>query len=333
MAERRYATSDEQDTLAKYVGWGDSQVARFLAETAPFNFSASEKGIWQELRDLTTEPERAALRASSPNAHFTYHLYQPIWAALERAGFAGGHVLEPAVGTGHAFGFMPAHLRANSTLLASELDPMTAAIAQALYPSARVQAIGYENAAVPRGTQDLIISNVPFGDFGVSDDRMPRYLTRRIHNYFFARALEHVRPGGHIVFLTSHYTLDAQTHIDVRRYLMTKGHFVGAVRLPSTAFDKTAKTEVVTDIIVLQRLKEGETARNAEAFINSEPQEHLAQSTIKRGKRIVTETPRSTWYDTHKNLILGTEDMTGTMYGGGQVQRHRRQRHHPDGRN
>jgi DUF971 family protein len=215
--ERRHATPDEQATLAKYVGWGASDAADFLRETPRRTWSANEHAIWQDLRDLTTEAQREQLRGSATNAHFTYDLYQPIWDVLMAAGFRGGRVLEPAVGTGHAFGLMPAELRAASRLNAVELEPFTATIAQALYPSARVQATGYEQARIARGTQDLVISNVPFGKFGVTDRRMDDFLTDRIHNYFFARALEDVRPGGLVVFVSTHYTMDSGEAAKVRR--------------------------------------------------------------------------------------------------------------------
>ena len=166
-AENRYATQEEQEVLAKYVGWGSSELAAFLAEQPRPKWSANERKVWDRLQAELTPEERKALVRSTSNAHFTFDLYRPIWRALERAGFTGGRVLEPAVGTGHAFGFMAPDVRAASTLNASELEPFTAAIAHHLYPSARVQPVGYEAMRLARGTQDLIISNVPFGDFGI----------------------------------------------------------------------------------------------------------------------------------------------------------------------
>ncbi len=291
-------------------------MAALLADHPNYSWSANWKDMWQELKDLLTDEQRAALSKSTQNAHFTFDLYRPIWQALERFGFAGGRVLEPAVGIGHAFGFMPAQMRQNSTLNATELEPFTATIAQALYPSARVQATGYEKARIPNGTQDLIISNVPFGPYGVRDSSLPQAVTRRIHNYFFAKALEQVRPGGYVVFVTSRYTMDGVETTAARRYLMDRAHFVGAIRLPNTAFDKTAKTEVITDLIILQKLTEGETARNAEAFIVSEKAEQF--STPKMGRRPEKIVYRSKWYDEHPELVLGQEATTGSMYGGNE---------------
>lgn len=316
-AEERYATPDEQAVLAKYVGWGASDMAHRLNDQPRWDWSENEKRIWQELQDALTPEERKGLLASTPYAHFTYRLFKPMWTALENAGFGGGRVLEPSVGTGHAFGFMPPEIRVNSTLNGVEIEPITAAIAHHLYPSARIQPVGYEQARIARGTQDIIIGNPPFGDFGVKDARMPEVATRRIHNYFFAKALEHLRPGGLLMFVATHYAMDSIEASPLRRYLMERADFVGAVRLPSSAFGKSAKTEVITDMIVLRKLREGEKAKplNAEAFIESPRHEGL--STIDyRGK--AKNVYRSLWYEQHPELVLGTEAAEGTMYGSNQ---------------
>lgn len=316
-AEERYATPDEQAVLAKYVGWGASDMAHRLNDQPRWDWSENEKRIWQDLQDALTPEERKGLLASTPYAHFTYRLFKPMWTALENAGFGGGRVLEPSVGTGHAFGFMPPEIRVNSTLNGVEIEPITAAIAHHLYPSARIQPVGYEQARIARGTQDIIIGNPPFGDFGVKDARMPEVATRRIHNYFFAKALEHLRPGGLLMFVATHYAMDSIEASPLRRYLMERADFVGAVRLPSSAFGKSAKTEVITDMIVLRKLREGEKAKplNAEAFIESPRHEGL--STVDyRGK--AKNVYRSLWYEQHPELVLGTEAAEGTMYGSNQ---------------
>lgn len=318
---QRHATPEEQETLAKYVGWGASEMAQYLNEYPGYNWSAPQREAWTELHELTTPEERQALVRSTPNAHFTFDLYRPIWAALERFGFAGGRILEPAIGAGHAFGMMPASIRANARLQGVELDPITATIAQALYPSAKVQAVGYEKSRIAKNTQDLVISNVPFGAFGVVDKSKPASITHRIHNYFFDKALDHVREGGYVVFVSSRYTLDATTESAFRRHLMTRAHFVGAVRLPNTAFDKTAKTEVVTDIVVLQKRMADETgpSRNADLFIESNEVPSLESTRWgRRGKQEIKKVYRSAWYEAHPDLVLGTETTSGTMYGGGE---------------
>ena len=326
--DHRYPTPDEQELLAKYVGWGAASMKMFLEDDVRDDWSANQKALWAELRDLTTETQRKELIRTTPNAHYTYDLYRPIWNALASFGFTGGRVLEPSVGTGHAFGFMDPTVRKNSTLRASELDPLTAAIAGYLYPSAKVQAVGFENILLPRNTQDLIISNVPFGPFAVADKMFTgslNFLTEKIHSYFFAKAMEYVRPGGYIVFVTSRYTLDGTDHTDIRRYLMTKGHFVGAVRLPGGkhgAFVEGAKTQVVTDLIVLQKFAEGETVpRNKDEFLETTLREEFSTAAyeeqyMSRGKWKTRTVPavnvyRSTWYDKHPELLLGTESNTG----------------------
>jgi N12 class adenine-specific DNA methylase len=324
-AENRYATPDEQEILAKYVGWGASELAKFLSDYPDAGWSKNERAIWERIKTDLTADERKALERSTPNAHFTFDLYRPIWEALVNAGFTGGRILEPAVGTGHAFGYMPPDVRDASTLNAVEQEPFTAAIAHHLYPSARVQPVGYENARIARGTQDLVISNVPFGDFGVQDKHMPSLLTDpkqggMIHNYFFGKALEHVRPGGLIVFVTSKGTMDAAVTTRIRSYLMERAAFVGAIRLPNTAFGKSAKTEVITDLIVLRRLLPGETPDPVQSklFIEAPKHEGLTKSVYSRGRTQDSTITRSSWYTAHPEYILGTESREGTMYGGGE---------------
>lgn len=319
---QRFATLEEQHALAKYVGWGAGEMAQFLEEAPRYNWSDNQRRLWQELRDMTTEKERAAIAASTPNAHFTFDIYKPIWAALERAGFSGGRVLEPAIGSGHALGFMPPQLRAASTINASELEPITAAIAQMLYPSARVQSIGFEKIRLPHGTQDIAISNVPFGPYGVVDSRFGgdrEFLTKSIHSYFFAKALDFMRPGGLVAFISSRYTLDGPDSERLRKYLMQHAEFVGAVRLPNTSFKKSAKTEVVTDLIVLRKLHEGEVAQNAAAFIASpEVPEFTRTEYGRRGAQETKKVFRSQWYADHPELVLGDQSLEGSMYSSGE---------------
>lgn len=313
-AENRYATVDEQEILAKYVGWGANDMAERLGDEPKASWSANETRIWQELRDVLTEEERENLRESSPYAHFTYDLYGPMWQALVKAGFTGGRVLEPSVGTGHAFGLMPPDMRHASVLNGVELEPITAGIAHHLYPSARIQAVGYEQARIARNSQDVMVGNPPFGDFGLTDKRMPHIATRRIHSYFFAKALEHLRPGGLLAFIATHFMLDGTDpeQVELRRYLMDRAEFVGAVRLPNTAFDKSAKTKVVTDIIVLRKLREGETAANAKLFIESPKHEALSATAgydYRTGRS--NNVYRSSWYDAHPDLVVGKESTEG----------------------
>lgn len=312
-AEGRHATPDEQEVLAKYVGWGSSELSRLLGKST-YGLKGTWLTLYQKLQNLTTEDERDALKHSSLNAHYTYGIYKPLWEALERAGFTQGRVLEPSVGTGHAFGAMPADMRAASTLRAVELEPFTAAIAQALYPSARVQNAGYQKAALPTGAIDLAISNVPFGNYDVVDLSKPDFVTEYIHNYFFDKALDHVRPGGLVVFVTSKGTMDQSGGQQFRRHLMSRAHFIGSVRLPGGdegAFSEGAKTAVVTDLIVLQRkLADQDTHPNDDLFIDL--------ATVKLPSKSgdsVSGVKRSAWYSAHPELVIGREAMTGKMYG------------------
>ena len=306
--EHRYATPTEQDLLASYVGWGDSAVNQFLATKPRPKWSARQRHIHERLHAATTDAERKALQASRVNAHFTFGLYVPIWEALTRHGFTGGRVLEPAVGTGHAWGLMPPQTRESSRLAGVELEPITAQIAAALYPAAKVQATGYQDSRITRHSQDLVISNVPFGNFPVFDKALPVSKDWSIHNYYFAKALEHVRPGGLIAFVTTHQTMDAATSAKFREYVTDRAEVLGAVRLPVTAFAKTAKTEVITDIILLRALKRGETASNPDRFIQS------GKLTVDgpQGERTFN---RSTYFDAHPDMVLGTERASGTMRG------------------
>ncbi len=303
--EKRYATVEEQEELAKYVGWGG--LAAYLADHPPYGWNDPNKRRWSQIQDLTTPEQRRQLVHSTLNAHYTYELYVPIWEALQRAGFESGRVLEPSVGTGHAFGAMPADMREASRLNAVELEPITASIAQALYPSSRVQAIGFEEAKITRGTQDLVISNVPFGDYPVVDRSMPKELKGNIHNYFFNKAIDLVRPGGLMLFVTSRYTMDGPESAATRRHLMEKANFIGAIRLPNTAFKEG--TSVVTDIIVMQRLtpeQEGqERPQKNDLFLQSPKQPTLSND--------VTNIYRSSWYDLNPKLVLGKESNQGKM--------------------
>lgn len=315
--ESRYPSVAEQDVLAKYVGWGASDMKPFTGDEPKPTWSRNERAVWDEIQKLPEE-SRAALKRSILNAHYTYDLYQPIWEALVHAGFSGGRVLEPAIGTGHAIGFMPASVRAASILNASELEPFTAAIAGYLYPSVTVQAVGYQQILIPRNTQDLIISNVPFGDYGIIDPTMPDFTTESIHNYFFAHAVDHARPGGLIVFVTSRYTLDAPDATRFRRYVADRADFLGAIRLPNTAFDKSAKTEVVTDLVVLRKRAETDPAsENDSLFVTTAEHPTLKGSYDYRSGK-VSKIYRSTWYTDHPDYILGEESLEGTQHRKGE---------------
>ena len=197
--DNRRATYDEQALLARYTGWGAPKLKEFFSD---YSFGSASpydqrmKARRDSLRGLLTDEEWSRMRESILNAHYTFDLYREMYEALQHHGFEGGNVLEPAVGSGHAFGLMPAQMMKNSRLTGVEIDPITAQIASALYPNADIQQTGYEESLIASNTQDLAISNVPFGEFSVADQKMPSAITKSIHNYFFGKALSHVRPGG-----------------------------------------------------------------------------------------------------------------------------------------
>ena len=242
-AEGRAATVEEQETLSRYTGWG----------AIPDAFDES-KSDWAkeyaELKAALTPEEYEAARGSTLNAHYTSPtVIRAIYDALDNMGFEGGKILEPSMGLGNFFGLLPESM-AGSELHGVELDSITGRIARQLYPEAEITVAGFETTNRP-GFYDLALGNVPFGNYQVFDPEYNR-LGFSIHNYFAAKMLEQVRPGGIVAFVTSRYTMDSRDE-SVRRYLAERGELLGAIRLPNNAFRANAGTDVVTDIIFLQR--------------------------------------------------------------------------------
>ena len=241
--ENRHATLEEQHLLSQYVGWGG----------IPDAFDP-EKPAWaaeySELKELLTPEEYAAARGSTLNAHYTSPtVIRAIYEAVGRMGFKTGNILEPSCGVGNFFGMLPESM-AGSKLYGVELDSISGRIARQLYPKADITVAGFENTD-RRDFYDLAIGNVPFGQYQVNDKAYNK-LGFNIHNYFFAKALDQVRPGGVVAFVTSRYTMDAKDST-VRRYLAQRAELLGAIRLPNNAFRANAGTDVVSDIIFLQR--------------------------------------------------------------------------------
>jgi N12 class adenine-specific DNA methylase len=294
--EKRSATDDEKRLLVKYVGWGGS----------PQVFASPPPAEWrtegEELKALLAPDEYEAARASTLNAHYTSAtVISAIYDALDRMGFDGGRVLEPALGIGHFFGLMPEKISARSRLSGIEIDPTTAAIAQQLYPDADIRAQGYESAGLPNESFDLAISNVPFGDYKLHDPQLNDH-NFLVHDYFFAKTVKHVRPGGLIVFITSKGTLD-KVNSGLREYLADKVDFVSAIRLPNTAFKKNANTEVTADILFLRRLADGEKA-SGPAWLN------LAEHVNADGVAFQI----NEYFAAHPHMMLGRMAHAGTMY-------------------
>ena len=243
--EGRAATADEQAVLAKYVGWGGIQEA--FDDTKPEWTSE-----YNELKSLLTEREYADAKGSVNNAHYTSPVViNAIYSALENIGFKGGKILEPAMGTGNFFGTMPEEMKNNSTLSGVELDDITGRIAKQLYQSANITVSGFENTNFTNDYFDAAIGNVPFGDYKVYDKEY-NDLNFKIHDYFFAKTLDKVHPGGVVAFITSQGTMDKKDET-VRKYLAQRADLLGAIRLPNNAFKGIAGTEVTTDIIFLQK--------------------------------------------------------------------------------
>ena len=241
--ENRNATPEEQETLAKYVGWGG------LAEAFDEDNSSWIRE-YKELKAALTDEEYAAARASTLNAHYTSPtVIKAIYEAVGNMGFKTGNILEPSMGVGNFFGLLPESMQ-NSRLYGVELDSITGRIARKLYPKADITVAGFETTD-RRDFFDLAVGNVPFGNYKVNDQAYNK-LNFSIHDYFFAKTLDQVRPGGIIAFITSRYTMDKQSN-EVRKYIAERADLLGAIRLPNSAFKKNAGTEVVSDIIFLQK--------------------------------------------------------------------------------
>ena len=241
--ENRYATPEEQHIFSQYVGWGG------LADAFD-----PDKPAWAaeyaELKELLTPEEYTAARASTLNAHYTSPtVIRAIYEAVEQMGFRTGNILEPSCGVGNFFGMLPESM-AGSRLCGVELDSISGRIARQLYPKADITVAGFETTD-RRDFYDLAIGNVPFGQYQVNDKAYNK-LGFNIHNYFFAKSLDQVRPGGVVAFVTSRYTMDAKDST-VRRYLAQRAELLGAIRLPNNAFKANAGTEVVSDILFLQK--------------------------------------------------------------------------------
>ena len=237
------ATPEQQEILSRYVGWGGLADAFDPAKPA----WAAE---YAELKGLLTQEEYASARSSTLNAHYTSPtVIKAVYEAVGRMGFETGNILEPSCGVGNFFGMLPEEMR-NSRLYGVELDSISGRIAKQLYPKADITVAGFETTD-RRDFYDLAIGNVPFGQYQVHDKAYDK-LNFNIHNYFFAKALDQVRPGGVVAFVTSRYTMDAKDST-VRRYLAQRAELLGAIRLPNDAFKKNAGAEVVSDIIFLQK--------------------------------------------------------------------------------
>ena len=289
-SENRYAETWEQEILSQYVGWGG----------IPEAFD-SNKEEWQkeyaDLKEILTQDEYDSARASVLNSHYTSPvIIKAMYTALSSMGFVSGNILEPSCGIGNFFGCLPDSMR-NSKLYGVELDRISGRISRQLYPNARIVISGFENTDFPANFFDLAVGNVPFGQYKVNDQSYSR-LDFAIHNYFFVKSLELVRPGGILAFITSRYTLDAQ-NTDVRQYLSERADLLGAIRLPRNAFRANAGTDVVSDIIFMQ--KRDTPALETPAWVQTEENAD--------GFHV------NSYFLTHPEMVLGTPASRSTPYG------------------
>ena len=302
-AESRAATESEKATLARYTGWG--ALSNAFRPYPPQEL----QNIAAQLHDLLTKEEYEAARASTPNAHFTSPLViDAIWEAMKRFGLEeGSQILEPSMGVGHFFGLMPEDLLGGCQRTGVELDSITARIAQLLYPDATIFAKGFEETPLPDNYFDAVIGNIPFGNYAVYDPAYRRRptLTRAIHDYFLAKSLDKLRPGGVMALITSHYSLDKQD-ASVRRYLSERANLVGAIRLPNTAFRENAGTEVTTDILFLQKRAPGLITPDNRWL-------SLALVETPDGSVSLNE-----YFAAHPQMMLGEMRLQGTMYKSGE---------------
>ena len=303
--EGRLAGADEQKILVGYTGWGG--LKQVFADYSPEKW---HREVQQALRDLLTPAEYSAAQATVLNAHYTSApVIQGMWDAVKRLGADRGRILEPSMGAGHFFGLQPTAAAARSQRVGVEIDLLTGRIAAQLYQGADVHVAGFESVVLPDNFFDLAISNVPFGNYAVHDPayRKTPFVLRSIHNYFFAKALDKVRPGGVVAFITSSWTMDARTGDTIRKYLGERAELLGAIRLPSSTFKGTAGTEVTTDILFLQRKGEGVTATGTKWA-------DVAYTEAPGGERLTI----NEYYRDHPRMMLGTMTLGGTMYGGAE---------------
>ena len=289
-SEGRMATADEQEVLSGYVGWGG------LADAFDETKSAWVKE-YAELKDLMSEEEYLSARESTLNAHYTSPvIIRGIYRTLQRMGFMKGNLLEPSMGIGNFFGMLPETMQ-ESHLYGVELDSLTGRIARQLYPKADITVDGYEKTTFPNDFFDAAVGNVPFGQYKVADKKYDKH-NFLIHDYFFGKTLDQVRPGGVIAFITSKGTMDKENP-KVRRYIAQRAELLGAVRLPNTAFKANAGTEVTSDIIFLKK---------RDRIMDIEPDwVHLSQD--KNG------TVMNSYFVEHPEMIAGSMEMVSGPYG------------------
>lgn len=289
----RSATAEEQITLARFVGWGG------LA-----NALTPDKSGWEteyaEIKELLTDEELQAAQKSTLTSYYTeQNIVSHIYKGLERMGFRGGNILDPALGTGNFFSVLPESMD-SSKLYGCEIDPIPGQIAKQLYPDADIQVMGFEKTAFPDHFFDMMVGNVPFNSIKVDDPRYNKH-NFHIHDYFIAKSLDKVRPGGMMALITSKFTMD-KANSSMRRYIAGKAELIGAIRLPNNAFKQVAGTEATTDILFLKK-------REREIVPDEESSPWLTVEQDENG------VPMNTYFIDHPEMVLGEMVFDGSMFG------------------
>ncbi len=294
-AENRNPTAEEQKTLSQFVGWGG--LSQAFDEK-----NESWKKEYAELKSLLTTEDYEQARSSTLNAYYTAKdVIGGIYSALNRFGVKGNNrILEPAMGTGNFFGFMPKEIAEGSRLYGVELDNLTGRIAAKLYPQANVQIKGFEDTTFPNDKFDVVVGNVPFGGYGVADSDYNRY-NFKVHDYFLAKSVDKVKPGGIVAIITSKGTMD-KLNPSARKYVAERAELLGAIRLPNNAFKQTAGTEAVADILFFRK--------RAEKITDLSREEWLGTGKTAEGYEI------NNYFISHPQMILGTLTEEHGLYGG-----------------
>jgi len=313
--ENRPATPAEQRFIARYTGFGASEMRNKLfegyartGELQPEWVDEAWKPLVERMVELLTPEEIRTMARSTQYAHYTSGpVVQGIYRALERLGFPGGRILEPGMGSGHFWGLMPEAMRGGSRYTGVEMDHLTASIAKVLYPEQNILEADYSKQAFPNNFFDAAVGNPPFARTVILADPDYKRLRLSLHNYFFVKSLDKIRPGGILAFVTSHYTMDAE-ETRAREQMAERADLVGAIRLPDTAFKANAGTEVVTDILFFRKRAAGEEPAG-EKWINRARIQIPEAAGKPSGVEDINE-----YFAAHPEMVLGTHSLEGKMY-------------------
>ena len=313
-AEGRQATKDEQAILAKFIGWGASGIRNQIFSTRPWELDKQWKELRERVRGLLTADEMATAERSTQYAHYTSRaVVQSMWKAMDRMGFKGGAILEPGAGIGIFPGLMTPAMATNSVYTGIEFDNITGAILKQLFPDERIAVESFVDSALPDNFYDVAIGNPPFANIPILSDPRYKRLAFSLHDYFFAKSIDKVKPGGLMVYVTSRYTMDKQGD-KARKYLSDRAELIGAIRLPQTAFMKNAGTEVVTDVLFLRKFQSSPGGRlGATTDGNNttrQPWIGVQQIETPEGQATINE-----YFAAHPEMVLGTHSLKGSMYG------------------